>query len=399
MSRSCAWQAPSGVRLPKRPWHVVVVAGEPSGDQHAADFVKAFRQLAPDAAFSGMGSLGMRAAGVDLIVDSTKLAVVGLVEVLGKYTEIRKALNTMKAHLAKAKPDLLVLVDYVEFNLRLARAAKRMGIKVLFYVSPQVWAWRPGRIKKIGQSIDAIAVLFPFEAELYKKHGIAVRYVGNPLVDQVASPRPAAEIRHELGFQANAPLVGLFPGSRSGEIRRHLPVMIQACELLAGRVPRLQLAMAVAGSIDAAAEITPLIPASLKVQLVNGQSHKVMAASDALIISSGTATLEAGLLNVPMAIMYRVAPLTYAILKRFLLIPNIGLVNIVAGRRVVQEFVQDQATPLAISAELERLLTDRAYVDQVRQGLRGVREKLGAGGVSERVASMAHELIENGRIN
>lgn len=341
----------------------------------------------------------MRGAGVELIVDSTKLAVVGLVEVLGKYTEIRAALSKMKTHLAATKPDLLVLVDYVEFNLRLARAAKRMGIKVLFYVSPQVWAWRPNRIKRIGESIDAIAVLFPFEESLYRSHGIPVRYVGNPLVDQVPAPRPAAQMRDELGLATDAPLLGLFPGSRSGELRRHLPVMLKTCERLRARMPQLQFVMAVAGSIDPTTEVLPLIPKGLEIRLISGQSHDVMAASDALIISSGTATLEAGLLSVPMAIMYRVAPVTYAILKRFLLIPNIGLVNIVAGERVVQEFVQAQATPEAISKEIERLIVDHAYADEVRNKLRGVREKLGAGGVSERVAAMAKELIETGRIN
>lgn len=388
----------SGVRLPERARHVVVVAGEPSGDAHAADFVEALSALTPSVRFSGMGSSHMRQAGVELIVDSTKLAVVGLVEVLGKYGEIRTALSKMKSHLAAAKPDLLVLVDYVEFNLRLARAAKKMGIKVLFYVSPQVWAWRPKRIKRIGESIDAIAVLFPFEEALYRRHGIPVRYVGNPLVDQVPRPRAASELRRELGLAEERPLVGLFPGSRSGEIRRHLPVMIKACEQLGSRMPDLQLAMAVAGSIDTPTEITPLIPKNLDVKLISGKSHDVMAASDALMISSGTATLEAGLLGVPMAIMYRVAPVTYAILKRFILIPDIGLVNIVAGERVVQEFVQAQATPAAISAEIEKLLTNRVYAGQVRAKLQGVREKLGAGGVSERVAAMAQELMDTGRI-
>lgn len=381
-----------------RQWHIVVVAGEPSGDLHAADFVKAFRHRAPNTRFSGMGTTAMRAAGVELVIDSARIAVMGLVEVLGRYGEIRRALGAMKHHLQQSRPDLLVLVDYVEFNLRLALAAKKLGIKALFYVSPQVWAWRPGRIKRIGKSIDAMAVLFPFEVEVYKKHGIAVRYVGNPLIDQVQVSKSADQIRQELGFSVTQPLVGLLPGSRSSEVHRHLPVMLKACALLQQRIPGLQFAMAVASSIDPDSELSPFISDRLQVKLVQGKSHELMAASDALIVASGTATLEAGLLATPMAILYKVAPLTYFLLRPFLLIPNIGLVNIVAGERVVQEFIQHDATAEAISNEVEHLLTDRSYADQVRQKLLAVRDKLGPGGASERVAEMARELLETGGI-
>lgn len=374
-------------------WHVVVAAGEPSGDLHAADFVSAFRRLAPGTRFSGMGTTAMREAGVEVVVDSARLAVMGLVEVLGRYGEIRKALATMRQHIQETKPDLLVLVDYVEFNLRLAQTAKQLGVKVLFYVSPQVWAWRPGRINRIGRSIDAMAVLFPFEVDVYQKHGIAVRYVGNPLVDQVQVKSPPSEVRKTFGLSTSAPLVGLLPGSRLSEVRRHFPVMVKACELLRQQIPEVQFAVAVAGSIDATTELKPHAPAGLDIRFIRGHSHELMAASDALIIASGTATLEAGLLATPMAIIYKLSPLTHFILKRFILIPDIGLVNIVAGKRVVQEFVQRAATPQAISAEIEKLLTDHSYAQSVRQGLGAIREKLGQGGASERLALMAKELL------
>lgn len=378
--------------------HVVVVAGEPSGDQHAADFVGALRRLEPGLQFSGMGGNALRQTGVDLVVDSTSLAVVGLVEVLSHYGQIRRALKRMRAHLAATRPQLLVLVDYVEFNLRLAKTAKSLGIKVLFYVSPQVWAWRPGRIKKIGQVVDAMAVLFPFEVDVYQQHGIAVRYVGNPLVDQVKVSTPQSELRLRFGLAPQQPVLGLCPGSRTGEIKRHLPVMLAACEILNARHPSLQFVLAAAGSIDSDALIAPLIPKNLSVKLVKGQSHEVMASADALLISSGTATLEAGLLGVPMAILYRISPISYQILKRFLLIPNIGLVNIVAGRRVVQEFIQNDATPMALAVEAERLLTDSRYSESIREQLVEVRQKLGKGGGSERVAQMAKELLDLGRL-
>jgi lipid-A-disaccharide synthase len=378
--------------------HVVVVAGEASGDQHAADMVLALRGLDQSITFSGMGGHAMRSVGVELVVDSTDLAVVGFVEVLARYGQIRRALNQLKNHLEKTRPQLLVLVDYVEFNLRLAKAAKALGIKVLFYVSPQVWAWRPNRIQKIGAVIDAMAVLFPFEEEVYRRNGIPVRYVGNPVVDQVQVTQSRDALFEMLGLDLQRPVLGLFPGSRNSEIRRHWPVMLAACEQIEKALPQVQFVTGVASGVNTQAQLLPFVPKSLKIRFVEGQSHEVMAASDALLISSGTATLEAGLLQTPMAILYRVSPLSYAILKRFILVPNIGLVNIVAGTRIAQEFVQDQATPAALSAECIRLLSDERYRLQMRERLGVIREKLGQGGGSRRVAEMAKELLDTGAI-
>lgn len=377
---------------------VVVVAGEPSGDRHAADFVTALKSLDPQLKFSGMGGVAMLDAGVEIVVDSTRLAVVGLVEVLARYSEIRGALRQMQDHLKAHQPDLLVLVDYVEFNLRLARTAKNLGIKVLFYISPQVWAWRPGRIKKIGRWIDAMAVLFPFEVDVYRRNNIPVRYVGNPLVDQVKVSQPRTALRQEFGLAVDAPVLGLFPGSRSSEIRRHLPVMIQAAKELRTRHPQLQLVIGVAPGLDIEHEIKPLIQINLDIRLIEDRSHEVMAASDALLISSGTATLEAGLLGVPMVILYRVSAISYAILKRFLLIPDIGLVNVVAGRRIVPEFVQNDATDQNLANAAEELLFNSARAQEVRKALSSVREILGESGGSQRVAEMAKELIDHGRL-
>lgn len=378
--------------------HVVVVAGEASGDQHAADLVRELRGMDPAIRFSGMGGQAMRAAGVDLVVDSTELAVVGFVEVLARYGQIRRALNQLKGHLEKTRPDLLVLVDYVEFNLRLAKAAKALGIKVLFYVSPQVWAWRPHRIQKIGAVIDAMAVLFPFEEDVYRRNGIPVRYVGNPVVDQVRVAGSQMQLREMLGLDLSRPVLGLFPGSRASEIRRHWPVMLAACEQIVKVLPQVQLVAGVARGVNVQSQLMPLVSKAFELRFVEGRSHELMAASDALLISSGTATLEAGLLQVPMAILYRVSPLSYAILKRFILVPDIGLVNIVAGERIAQEFVQDRATPAALSAECIRLLTDREYRLQMHERLAVVKEKLGEGGGSRRVAEMARELLDTGAI-
>lgn len=377
----------------------MVVAGEASGDLHAANMVRALRRLRPELRFSGMGGGALRDAGVEILVDSTRLAVVGLVEVLAHYGDIRRALNTLKHSIEREPPRLLVLVDYVEFNLRLARFAKGKGVKVLFYVSPQVWAWRARRVRRIGQVIDAMAVLFPFEEAVYRKHGIPVRYVGNPLVDEVRASADCYTLRRGFGLNETAPVVGILPGSRRGELRRHLPLIMASARLLRSRIPSVQFIMPIAPGVDVERDVTPHVDEGLGIVQVSGRTYDAMHASDALMIASGTATLEAGLLRVPMAILYRVSPITYAILKRLILIRDIGLANIVAGERVVPEFIQHEATPEAIAGEIERLLTDNDYARQVRERLGIIRERLGEGGGSENVARMALELIDNGALS
>lgn len=381
-----------------QPLHIMVVAGEASGDHHAAAMVRALEGLNPGNRYTGMGCNALRDAGVELVVDARRLAVVGLWEVIAQYREIRRALNILKERLRSDPPDLLVLVDYVEFNLRLARAAKQQGIRVLFYVSPQIWAWRPHRVKRIGRVIDAMAVLFPFEVEVYQRYGIPVRYVGNPLVDSVRPSGSREEIMASLGLDPLQPVIGLLPGSRSGELRRHLPIIMETCHWLRARHPKIQFVMPLAPGVDIEGDITPRMDASLGIHQVVGQAHDVMSVSRALIIASGTATLEAALLRTPMAIIYRVSPITHAILKRMILIRDIGLANIVAERRVVGEFVQDEACAERIGPELERLLSDEDYYQEIVASLGQIRERLGEGGGSEKVARMALELIREGRL-
>ncbi|SEP98689.1 lipid-A-disaccharide synthase [Ectothiorhodospira magna] len=372
----------------------MIVAGEVSGDLHAANMVRAMETLRPGNRYTGMGCGAMGEAGVELIVDAGRLAVVGLWEVIAQYRDIRRALETLKQHLRSDPPDLLVLVDYVEFNLRLAKVAKALGIRVLFYISPQIWAWRPHRVKRIGRVIDAMAVLFPFEVDVYRRYGIPVRYVGNPLVDVVQPSATPDRILADLGL--DHPPVALLPGSRGGELRRHLPIMMETCRWLRRRHPDIPFVMPLAPGVDVAGDVTPHLDPSLDIRLVSGQTYDVMAVSRALVIASGTATLEAALLRTPMAIIYRVSPITHAILSRLILIPHIGLANIVAGREVVREFVQDAATAENIGAEVERLLADEDYHRSVVEALGEVRQRLGDGGGSEKVARMALELIDHG---
>lgn len=372
---------------------VMIVAGEASGDQHAANLAEALRRHVPDIRLRGMGGQTMAQAGVEIVVDSTALAVVGIVEILAHYGDIRRAFRRLVAEMDEGHPDLLILVDYVEFNLRLGREAKKRGIKVLFYVSPQIWAWRPGRIKRIARVVDMMAVLFPFEEAIYRRRGIPVRYVGNPLVDTVRVTMSRDEARISLGLDPQRPVLGLLPGSRHGELRRHLPLIVEACRLIQARHPDVQFLMPMASGVVAARDIDPYLASDLDIRVVFG-SHDAMNAADALIAASGTVTLEAGLLGIPMVIIYRIAPLSYALLKPLVRIPDIGLVNIVAGRRIVRELVQYEATPEAIAAEALELLCNADYAERIRDDLRAMRQQLGEGNGIDNVARLAMDMLD-----
>lgn len=374
-------------------YRVMIVAGEASGDLHAANLVRELAQKAPGTEFFGMGGAGLRAAGVEILQDCSRLAVVGLVEVLAHYREIKAALELLKREVVARRPDLLILVDYVGFNLRLAQAAKRAGIKVLFYISPQVWAWRPHRVKHIGRCIDMMAVLFPFEARFYEEHGIPVRYVGHPLLEHARPELTREQALEAFGLQAGRPIVGLLPGSRRGEIKRLLPLMLTTARLLRRSHPGVQFIMPLASTLSPA-DVAPYRLQEHDVRLVEGRGYDVMNVSDALITASGTATLEAALIGTPMAIVYKVAPLSYWILKRMILIEHVGLANIVAGRPVVREFIQQQARPEAIAAEVGRLLSDQAYREGMRADLAGVRAMLERPADQGSVADLALEMLE-----
>lgn len=380
------------------PAHVVVCAGETSGDHLGAGLVRAIRERRPQITFSGMGGETMRSAGVDTLVDVSELAVVGLWEVLVQYPRLKGLLQRMQRHLETTRPQLLVLVDYVEFNLRLAAHARRLGIRVLFYVSPQVWAWRQGRIHRIKRSVDAMAVLFPFEEAVYREHGIPVRYVGNPLVDRVR--KPERDLRTELEIGPDTPLIGLLPGSRKGELQRHWPLLVDTARCLLDARPAMRFAVPLAPGItsDMLAAITSWD--GIPITLVQGSegAQEVMAASDLLLISSGTATLEAALLEAPMIVIYRMAALSHAVFSRLIRVPHIALVNIVAGTEVVPERLQRAANPTALCREALDWLDHPEKLEAVRVGLRGIRERLGEGGADQRVAAAALEVLDTGTL-
>jgi lipid-A-disaccharide synthase len=372
---------------------VALVAGEASGDRLAADLVRSVQDKHQGVTFFGMGGQAMRSAGVRIDQDFAGLSVVGILEALWHYRRLRAVLEGMKRLISKERPDLLVLVDYAEFNLRLAEFAKSIGLKVLFYVSPQIWAWRPSRIHRMVGRIDGMAVLFPFEVSYYQAVGIPVRYVGNPLLDDVKPSADVPALRASFGLvtdNKNESLLGLFPGSRESEWRRHMPLLIPVAQELAkhGVKSVVSVAPTLAIDLQEQAERYPTI------HWIKGRSIDLMASCDALVVASGTATLEAGLLQRPMVVVYRLSWLSYRLLRVFVRVKDIALVNIVAGHRVVQELVQSDFTVTRVKAETKRLLFDSSYKEKMVQELAAVRQSLGQGGASDRLADWVLELTQ-----
>jgi lipid-A-disaccharide synthase len=380
--------------MTKQPAYTVLFsAGESSGDQHGANMFLELKQRCPAICGVGMGGSKMRQAGIDVRYDSAGIGVIGLVEILKHYGEIQRALKLMKRILAWEKPDLLVCVDYKEFNLKLARFAKSQGVKVLFYVSPQVWAWRPGRVKTYGQAIDMMAVIFPFETRYYEAENVPVRYVGHPSVDKVHPQRSRAEDLVLFGLDPGRPVVGLLPGSRSNEIKRMLPVMLAAAEKLTERQPALQFLLPQADSISDAELAMHLGNRAVTINVVKQQPYDAIQCCDAVMTTSGTASLEIALLGVPMVIVYRLAAFSYWLGKRLVKIPFIGLPNIIAGKAIVKELIQEQLTAENLAAEITSLLSDAGYRQRCIDELQQVKRRLGDGGGSKNMAELALEML------
>jgi lipid-A-disaccharide synthase len=372
----------------------MIVAGEASGDLYGATLAAEIRALSPEVRLFGMGGDRMREAGVETLVDANVMAVMGIVEVLGQLPVILKGFSILKRRLLSDPPDLLILIDYPDFNLRLARVAKAVGIKVLYFISPQIWAWRSGRVHGIGRVVDMMAVLFPFEVPFYQKAGVPVTFVGHPLLDMVRPTLGPKEAAASLGLDPGRRTVGLFPGSRKSVIKKLLPVILEAAALLKTRMPDLQFVLPLASSLRLG-DIEPEIArAGLSVSVISGRNHDVMSACDAAISVSGTVIMELALVGVPSVLIYKVSPLTYQIGKRVINVPHIGICNIVAGKRLIKELIQHEAEPAAIADEIDLILNDAAYADEMRAGLAGVRVKLGSGGALGRLAQLAKKMVD-----
>lgn len=367
---------------------ILFSAGESSGDQHAANLFLELKKQLPEIQGLGMGGTKMAEAGIELRYDSANIAVIGVVEVIKHYGEIRRALTLMKNLVASERPDLLVCVDYKEFNYKLAKFAKQQGIKVLFYVSPQVWAWRAGRVKQYGKVIDMMAVIFPFETAYYDAENVPVRYVGHPSVDKVKPLRSKAEDLLAFGVSGDRPIVGLLPGSRANEIKRLLPVMLLAAEQLQKQLPNAQFILPQADAIADDLLNSYLSQTTINVTVIKHQPYDVIQCCDAVMTTSGTATLEIALLGVPMLICYQLAAITYWLGRWLVKIPFIGLPNIVAGKSIIKEFIQHEANAENLATEMLNILTDEQYVGQMRKDLAEVKAELGQGGASKVMADL-----------
>lgn len=371
---------------------IMIVAGEASGDLHGAALARHLGRLAPAVSLSGMGGSRMAAAGVGLLADVSRLAVVGAGEALGRLPGLYRAFRALRRRLREHPPRAVVLIDFPEFNLRLARAAQRLGIPIVYFIPPQVWAWRPRRARLIARLTTRVLVVFPFEVPLYESVGARVEFVGHPLLDGLESAPSRWEAREGLGVGGDARLVGLLPGSRKDEVERLLPEMAGAAGRIAEARPGAQFVLALAPTVDRALVDALLAAAPVKISVVADGAHQVMAASDLLLVASGTATLEAALIGTPMVVCYRVSRLSEVMGRLLIRIPWISLVNIVAERAVVPELLQEDAGAQRLAAEALRLLASAPERQAQRAAFAEIRGKLGTAGVGERAARSVLEV-------
>lgn len=372
---------------------VVIIAGEASADLHGSNLVMAMKRLDPGIVFTGIGGGKMEQAGVRILIPSSEMAVVGLTEIFSKLRTIYNASKDIKSILKKDRPDLLILIDYPDFNIHIARTAKRLGIPVLYYISPQVWAWRSGRVRKISRRIDRMAVILPFEKDYYRNKSIKVDYVGHPLLDECPSDLNKKEAFSRVGVDPGHPIVGLLPGSRKEEILNLLPPMVEAAGILGNHYPDLQCILPLAPGLEQTF-VQPFIENSKKaIKLFRGNIYDVLSVCDIALVTSGTATLETAIMGVPMVIVYKVSPISYWIGRMVIKVPYAGLVNLVGGEEVVPELIQGEATADRLAGAALTLLGNAEIMENMMKKLNLIKEKLGKGGASEKTAEIALEMI------
>lgn len=373
---------------------IMIVAGEASGDLHGANLAKALKRLAPKASICGMGGTAMKEADVEIIYDAERMAVVGIIEVISHFSDIRAARQALLDEMINNRPDLLVLIDYPGFNLMMAEKAKKMGIPIFYYISPQVWAWHSGRVKKIQRLVDRMAVILPFEKEFYRQQGMEVDFVGHPLLDSVTSKVPRDKYLADHQIDPACTVIGLLPGSRKKEIANLLPVYLAAGKQLAENHDNLVFLLPLApGLSQADLEENGLNECNFKVKVIDSDRYELMAACDAVIAASGTVTLELAILNIPMVVAYRTSPLTCWLARKMVNVKFISLVNLVADREIVPELLQEEVTVDNLTAQLAPLLFAPKVIDAMKQGLSDVCKYLGGPGASERAAKIALEIV------
>ena len=369
---------------------ILLVAGEASGDVHGADLVSALKARQAQLDIFGVGGPALRAAGMQTLVDAAAIAGMGLFEAADKLAALVRTYRTLTRILRSHPPDLLVLIDFPEFNLRLAKVAKRANVPVFYYISPQVWAWRRKRVYTIAKRVDLLAAVFPFEPDFYRAHGCSVEFVGHPLVGRVRPTRSRAETLRRYQLDPARKTIVLLPGSRTQEVRYLLPPLLGATAVLG---ERYQYMLAVASTLDRDQIETTVRSHSAAIRIVQGDTYNIAHAADLALVASGTATLEMALLERPMVIVYRLAPVTYALARLFVGVPFIGMPNLIAGRQVVPELIQSGVMPERIAAEAQRLLSDARAYSVAQDGLREVRTRLGEPGAATRAADLIFDLL------
>lgn len=378
--------------IPAKLNRVLMIAGEPSGDLHGSGVVRELKKRVPTIDVFGVGGEKMKSEGFDVVFPISRLSFMGFLEVVKNLSVVKELERTLEALIASRRPDVVVLIDYPGFNLRFAKKIKRHGIKILYYISPQVWAWHKSRVKKMRSVVDRMKVVFPFEVEIYEQEGINVEFVGHPLAEKIGATSSREFFFQKNGLDPAGKLLGLLPGSRKQEVEKIFPTMLATAERLR-KTLNVQVAVGVASNLGAD-YLKKFITDESSITLVEEATYDVMAHADAAIVTSGTATLETGWFGTPMAVVYKTSPATYTIGKVLVGVPFIGLVNIVAGEKVVPEFVQHEMNVENLSREMAKQLSDTGYAGTMRARLSIIKAKLGTPGASARVAAGIIELAE-----
>jgi len=374
--------------------HVMIVAGEASGDLHGAVLARELLALDSSMKLSGIGGAGMAATGVTILYDISRLAVMGIIEVISRLKDIRSAMKTLEKQFEMNRPDLLILIDYPGFNLELARRAKKYNIPVLYYISPKIWAWREGRITRIKKYVDRMAVILPFEKKYYRGHGFEVDFVGNPLLDQVQPTLTSNEFKIQYGIDHDATIIGIMPGSRKQEIAKILPVFVETALLLNEKIKKCVYLLPLASTLtEDDLNEHGVMDDRLDIRIIKENRYETMAACDAAMAASGTLTMELGILQVPMVVCYRISKLTHFLAKPFIKAEYASLVNLVAEKEVVTELLQQEATPENIYREILPLLLNQEARDSMKQELFNVSKQLGEPGASKRTARLAMKML------
>ena len=379
--------------MPDKQYRLMIVTGEASGDIHGAHMVRELHKILPNVECFGIGGTQMLNAGVELHTNISEMSVAGIVEVLKHYPRLRKILFDTRSLLKKKRPDLLILIDSPDFNLPLAKTAYQSGIKVLYYISPQIWAWRKGRIKFIQKYVDMMAVVFPFEEKFYRSAGVPVEYVGHPLIKEANASLDKDQFFAKLNLDVNKKLVGLFPGSRISEVEHNYPVLLAAAEVVAKQRKDIQFITPIAANLSSDFIEKFISASNVEINTTRDDIYNIINACDAIAAVSGTVTLQITLMQIPMLIVYKISPITYRILRKIVKFSFAGIANVIADKEISREFIQDEASAINIAFELHKLLDDQNYIVAMKENMAAIKKQLGDKDGSATTASIAAKFL------